>query len=116
MAKQKNNLNLLCLKFLRLVQENPVMRFTTNYTGALAAVSLSLCGAAWSPAASACGVEPFLGEICIVAFTFEPRGYVFTHGQLMAINQNTALFALLGTTYGGNGQTTFQLPDTHRRA
>jgi microcystin-dependent protein len=54
--------------------------------------------------------EPFLGEVQIVGFTFCPRGFAQMNGQLLPINQNTALFSLLGTTYGGNGQTTFALP------
>src|ERR1700712_195012 len=59
--------------------------------------------------------EPFLGEIRIVGFTFAPRGWATCSGQLLPINQNTALFSLLGTTYGGNGQTTFGLPDLRGR-
>lgn len=59
--------------------------------------------------------QPFLGEIRIVAFTFAPRGYALCAGQLLPIAQNTALFSLLGTTYGGNGQTTFALPDLRGR-
>jgi microcystin-dependent protein len=55
--------------------------------------------------------EPFLSEIKIMAFNYAPRGWAFCNGQLLPINQNQALFALLGTTYGGNGQTTFGLPD-----
>ncbi|MES2683720.1 MAG: tail fiber protein [Pseudomonadota bacterium] len=55
--------------------------------------------------------EPFLGSIIPVGFNFAPRGYAFCQGQTMSIAQNTALFSLLGTTYGGNGQTTFALPD-----
>src|SRR5579864_3360551 len=55
--------------------------------------------------------EPFLGEIKMVGFNFPPKGWAFCNGQLMAINQNQALFAVLGTTYGGNGQTTFALPN-----
>ena len=55
--------------------------------------------------------SPFLSEIRIVAFDFVPQGWAFCNGQLLPINQNQALFALLGTTYGGNGQTTFALPD-----
>ncbi len=54
---------------------------------------------------------PYLGEIRIVSFNFPPKGWAFCNGQTLAINQNQALFALLGTTYGGNGQTTFQLPN-----
>ncbi len=55
--------------------------------------------------------EPFIGEIKIVPYNFAPQGWAFCNGQSMGIAQNTALFSLLGTTYGGNGQTTFALPD-----
>jgi len=60
--------------------------------------------------------EPFLGEIRWVGFNFAPRGWATCDGQIMSIAQNTALFSLLGTTYGGNGQTTFALPDMRGRA
>ena len=60
--------------------------------------------------------EPFLGQISIVGFNFAPRGWALCNGQLISIAQNTALFALLGTTYGGNGQTTYALPDLRGRA
>jgi microcystin-dependent protein len=56
-------------------------------------------------------MDPFLGEIRMMAFNFPPKGWAQCSGQLMAINQNQALFSLLGTMYGGNGQTTFALPD-----
>lgn len=59
--------------------------------------------------------EPFLAEIRIVSFTFAPKGWALCNGQLLPINQNQALFSLLGTTYGGNGQTTFALPDFRGR-
>lgn len=55
--------------------------------------------------------EPFLGEIKLVAFNFPPRGWATCDGQVLSINQNTALFSILGTTYGGNGMTTFALPN-----
>jgi len=55
--------------------------------------------------------EPFLSEIKIVSFNFPPKGWALCNGQTLPINQNQALFSLLGTTYGGNGQTTFQLPN-----
>ena len=55
--------------------------------------------------------EPFLSEIKIVSFNFAPKGWALCNGQSLPINQNQALFALLGTTYGGNGQTTFNLPN-----
>lgn len=62
------------------------------------------------------GIDPFLGEISILGFTFAPAGYALCSGQIMSIQQNTALFSLLGTTYGGNGSSTFQLPDLRGRA
>jgi microcystin-dependent protein len=55
--------------------------------------------------------EPFLSEIRIMSFVFPPKGWALCNGQLLPINQNQALFSLLGTTYGGNGQTNFALPD-----
>ncbi len=59
--------------------------------------------------------EPFIGEIKIFGFNFAPQSYQLCAGQIMSIAQNTALFSLLGTTYGGNGQTTFALPDLRGR-
>src|ERR1051326_5400960 len=59
--------------------------------------------------------EPFLSEIRIMSFQFAPKGWALCNGQLLPINQNQALFSLLGTTYGGNGQTTFALPDLQGR-
>src|SRR5438477_9307375 len=59
--------------------------------------------------------SPFIGQITLFAGNFAPRGYAFCNGQLLSIAQNTALFSLLGTTYGGNGQTTFALPDLRGR-
>lgn len=59
--------------------------------------------------------EPFLGMIATFGFNFAPRGWAFCSGQILPIAQNTALFSLLGTTYGGNGQTTFALPDLRGR-
>src|ERR1700677_2901613 len=55
--------------------------------------------------------QPFLGQISTFAFNYPPKGWAFCNGQMMPINQNQALFSLLGTTYGGNGTTTFQLPN-----
>lgn len=59
--------------------------------------------------------EPFLSEIRIMSFNFAPKGWAMCNGQLLPINQNQALFSLLGTTYGGNGQTNFALPDLRGR-
>src|SRR5213595_2240585 len=55
--------------------------------------------------------EPFLSEIRIMSFNYAPKGWALANGQLLPINQNQALFSLLGTTYGGNGQTNFALPN-----
>jgi microcystin-dependent protein len=62
------------------------------------------------------GTDPFLAEIVMFPFNFVPRGYARCDGQLMRISQNTALFALLGTTYGGDGKSTFALPNLNGRA
>ena len=59
--------------------------------------------------------EPFLSELRLMSFTFPPKGWALCNGQLMPINQNQALFSLLGTTFGGNGQTNFALPDLRGR-
>ncbi len=59
---------------------------------------------------------PFLGEVKIISWNFAPQGWAFCNGQFLPINQNQALFSILGTTYGGNGQTTFALPDLRGRA
>ena len=58
---------------------------------------------------------PFIGQICMFGGNFAPRGWAFCQGQILSIAQNTALYSILGTTYGGNGQTTFGLPDLRYR-
>jgi microcystin-dependent protein len=58
---------------------------------------------------------PFLGELKIISWNFAPKGWALCNGQFLPINQNQALFSLLGTMYGGNGQTTFALPDLRGR-
>lgn len=60
-------------------------------------------------------MEPLLGSIILFAGNFAPRGFALCQGQLMSIAQNTALFSILGTTYGGDGRTTFALPDLRGR-
>ena len=60
--------------------------------------------------------EPFLGEIRLMSFNFAPRGWAMCNGQLLPINQNQALFSLLGTTFGGDGRVNFALPDLRGRA
>lgn len=59
--------------------------------------------------------EPFLGEIKIISWNFPPKGWTFCNGQLLPINQNQALFSILGTTYGGDGRQTFGLPNLQGR-
>lgn len=59
--------------------------------------------------------EPFIAQITMFGGNFAPRGWAFCDGQLMSISSNTALFSLLGTTYGGDGRTTFALPDLRGR-
>jgi microcystin-dependent protein len=59
--------------------------------------------------------EPFFGQISVFTFNFAPRGFALCNGQLLPINQNQALFSLLGTTYGGDGRTTFGLPNLEGR-
>ena len=56
-------------------------------------------------------MEPFLGQIQLLPYNFAPRGWEFCEGQLLPISQHTALFSLLGTMYGGDGKTTFALPN-----
>src|SRR3954469_25825945 len=59
--------------------------------------------------------EPFLSEIRIMSFSFAPKGWALCNGQLLPINQNQALFSLLGTTFGGDGRVNFALPDLRAR-
>jgi microcystin-dependent protein len=59
--------------------------------------------------------EPFLGEIRLMSFSFPPKGWLLCNGQLLPINQNQPLFSLLGTVYGGDGRTTFAIPDLRGR-
>lgn len=73
-----------------------------------------LCSA-FAPTVKAQASDPFLGQIAFVPYTFAPKNWAECNGQLLSIAQNTALFSLLGTTYGGNGTTTFALPDMRGR-
>ena len=61
-------------------------------------------------------MDPFIGEIVMFGGNFAPRSWAFCNGQLLAISSNSALFSILGTTYGGDGRTTFALPDLRGRA
>jgi microcystin-dependent protein len=70
----------------------------------------------WTSAVAEFAVaEPFLSEIRILGFAFAPKGWALCNGQLLPINQNTALFSLLGTTFGGDGRVSFALPDLQAR-
>ena len=82
---------------------------------AITAVISSLIVFSEPEEAYACGSQPFLGEICWFGGNFAPRGFSFCDGQLLSISSNTALFSILGTTYGGDGRTTFGLPDMRGR-
>ncbi|MGD1876993.1 MAG: phage tail protein [Kiloniellaceae bacterium] len=70
---------------------------------------------AGSKPAAACAGAPLLGSLCLFAGNFAPRGWALANGQLLPIAQNTALFSIIGTTYGGDGRTTFALPDLRGR-
>jgi microcystin-dependent protein len=79
-----------------------------------AVCAAAIAATVYTPQASA-QAEPLIGQIACFAFNFAPRGWAELNGQLLPIAQNTALFALLGTTYGGDGRTTFALPDLRGR-
>jgi len=81
----------------------------------ICALAASLSAALATPAAPQ-ATEPYLGEIMIVGYTFCPMGWAEANGQLTSITENEALFSLFGTTYGGDGVTTFALPDLRGRA
>lgn len=79
------------------------------------AISIGLLAALAMPQAQAQAYEPHMGEIFCAAFNFTPYGFVALNGQLLSINQYSALYALLGTTYGGDGSSTFAVPDLRGR-
>lgn len=96
------------------------MATTFDRRGFIRRLAAGLAATAWlghpKPAeADTMGTGPFLGEIMLFAGNFAPSGWALCNGQLISITQNTALFSLLGTTYGGNGQTSFALPDLRDR-
>lgn len=85
-----------------------------NIKTLVAAAAIATGTMAYSVPASA-GPEPFIGEMMLVGFNWCPRGWAPAEGQLLPISQNTALFSLFGTIYGGDGRTTFALPDLRGR-
>src|SRR6187402_2655736 len=84
---------------------------TTISSRTCASISSSRCSASSRRRPEAAMADPFVAEIRIFPFNFAPRGWAWCDGQLLPLSQNTALFSLLGTTYGGNGQSNFALPD-----
>lgn len=93
------------------------MRYPVRRTVLSAALATSLfSGVLISSNVQACsGDAPMLGGMCVFAGNFAPRGWALANGQLLPISENAALFSILGTTYGGDGRTTFALPDTRGR-
>jgi len=90
-----------------------MMKKNTTSIAIFALAVALVAGMAWSPPAQAS--EPFIGQIQIFGFNFPPRGWFHCDGQLLQISQYSALFALLGTTFGGDGRTNFGLPDLRGR-
>ena len=84
-------------------------------TAGLAAAAIALAAAGASPTAKACGTEPVLGEVCLFAFDFCPQGYIRADGQLLSIEQYRLLFSLYGLNYGGDGRSSFGVPDLRGR-
>lgn len=77
---------------------------------------LGALGGAWVPQVALAGDQPYIGEIAWVAFNFEPVNWAFCDGRMLNIADNPTLYTVLGTTYGGDGQTTFALPDLRGRS
>ncbi|MFS2318834.1 phage tail protein [Maricaulis sp. D1M11] len=86
----------------------------TLFKSALLASALGLTTLS-APASASNQINAYLGDIIMVGFNFCPQGFSATHGQSLSINSNQALFAVIGTTYGGDGRTTFNLPDLRGR-
>jgi microcystin-dependent protein len=93
-----------------MIQMNKLAR-----TAGAAAVLLALSAGVQAPAQAQGGGNPLLGQLMYVAFNFAPKGWALCNGQTLAISTNTALFSLLGTNYGGNGTSNFQLPNMQGR-
>jgi microcystin-dependent protein len=98
---------------LLLNTKEKTMFHPLSRTACVVAAAMALTGLNGTVSAQAS--DPFIGQIMCAGFNFAPRGWAELNGQLLPIGQNTALFALLGTQYGGNGQTTFALPDMRGR-
>lgn len=83
--------------------------------GALSCAAVAAAVFSFAPSTAKAGQDTFLGEMMLVPYNFCPRNYLEAAGQLLPISQNSALFSLMGTTYGGDGRTTFALPDLRGR-
>ena len=102
---------------INLILLKKLFNFIRNLNIMKKLFSLAIIGFSMiSQTANAQATEPFIGQIAFVPYNFVPRNWAACDGQLLPIAQNTALFSLLGTTYGGNGQTTFALPDMRGRS
>ena len=95
------------------MKKNTLIRKTSSIC---AAVVLLIAGNGWSGVASACTPDGYIWSMTVFAGNFAIRGCAFAQGQLLAISSNSALFSILGTTYGGDGRSTFGLPDTRGRS
>lgn len=91
----------------------PIQNSLKSVLGKVGAAALLSCA---SMSAMACGETPYVGEVCTFAFDFCPMGFVPANGQILPVSGNQALFSLLGTRYGGNGSTTFGVPDLRGRS
>ena len=92
------------------------MKIRTKVTQIAAGAALASSALiASSPAQATCTDEPYIGSVCITAASYCPRGYLEADGQLLSISSNTTLFAVIGTTYGGDGRTSFGVPDLRGR-
>ena len=96
------------------MKRKQVFRLNRSYSLLALCAVLTFGAGAWTTNARA-GMDPFIGEIIMFGGNFAPRGWALCEGQLLPLNQNQALFAILGTTYGGDGRTTFGLPDLRGR-
>ena len=101
----------------RANRERPSLEPRRRFLGRMLAAAAGVALPAWVRPSRAANqsAQPFLGEIMLISFHFAPRGWGLCNGQLLPIVQNQGLFSLLGTTYGGNGVTTFGLPDLRGR-
>ena len=97
------------------VNMQPVQHFNISVDNRQPFLTINYCIGLQGIFPSRNTAEPFLGEIDMFSFAFPPKGFALCNGQLMPINQNQALFALLGTQYGGDGRTTFALPNLQGR-